>query len=44
MVYDVRNGGGMAFWSDVSSRFLAGMSDCVCSFDIARANVLVILV
>lgn len=44
MVYDVRNGGGMALEFDVLSRFLAGMSDCACSFDIARANMLTILV
>lgn len=44
MAYDVRNGGGMALEFDVLSRFLAGMSDRASSFDIARANVLAILV
>lgn len=43
MAYDFRNGSKMAFWSDVSSRFLAGMGDRACGFDIAGANVLVIL-
>ena len=44
MAYDFKNGNGMAFWSDVSSRFLAGMNDRACGFDIAGANMLVILV
>lgn len=44
MAYDFRSGDGMAFGSDVSSRFLAGMGDCACGFDIAGANMLVILV
>lgn len=44
MAYDFRNGDGMAFGSDVLSRFLAGMSDRACSSSVARANMLTILV